>query len=102
MGLLRRPELGREGHAEHGISDRPRRRRERRHPVMVRHTAYQAVVSAFRYQAAVVSAFRRTGSWATAVVVVLAVAAPLAQGTEVSFKAADGIDLKGTFHPVAR
>jgi dienelactone hydrolase len=33
---------------------------------------------------------------------VLAVTSPVAQSADVGFKASDGFDLKGTFHPVAR
>ena len=59
---------------------------------------YEVVVSAI----VVVSAFRRTRSLLTAMVVVLSVIAARADGTDITFKAADGFDLKGTFHPVAR
>ena len=38
----------------------------------------------------------------TFIIVLVSVAALHAQSADVSFKAADGIDLKGTFHPVAR
>jgi dienelactone hydrolase len=40
--------------------------------------------------------------WLTAVIVLLSVTTPGAASTEVSFKAADGFVLKGTFHPVER
>ena len=62
--------------------------------------SYEVVVSAYEL---VVSAFRRTGSSSlTAIIVVLSVIAPVAQGADVSFKAADGFALKGTFYPVER
>lgn len=38
----------------------------------------------------------------TAIIVVLSVTSPVAQSADVSFKAVDGFDLKGTFYPVAR
>ena len=61
-------------------------------------TAFAVVVSAV----VVVSAFRRTRSLLTAIIVVLSIIAARADGTDVSFKAADGLDLKGTFQPVTR
>ena len=72
-------------------------------------TTYEVVVSAFRLRVklrrtavALAEAVRRTGSWLTAIIVVLSVAAPIAESAEISFKAADGFELKGTFHPVER
>jgi dienelactone hydrolase len=50
----------------------------------------------------VVSAFRRTVSWLAFIIALVSIAAPHAQSGDVSFKAADGFDLKGTFHSVAR
>ena len=50
----------------------------------------------------VVSAFRQTVPWLASIIVLAAVTAPHAQSAEVSFKAADGFDLKGSFYPVAR
>ena len=50
----------------------------------------------------VVSAFRRTRSLLTAMIVVLGVTAPIAEGTDVSFPAPDGFDLKGTLHRIDR
>ena len=40
--------------------------------------------------------------WLTAILVLLSAATPGAGSTEISFKAADGFALKGTFHPVDR
>jgi dienelactone hydrolase len=50
----------------------------------------------------VVSAFRRTVSCLASIIVLASVAAPHAQSADISFKAADGFDLKGTFYPVTR
>jgi dienelactone hydrolase len=50
----------------------------------------------------VVSAFRRTGSWMTAIIVLLSVAIPGAESKDVSFSAPDGFALQGTFHPIDR
>jgi pimeloyl-ACP methyl ester carboxylesterase len=41
-------------------------------------------------------------SWLMVIIVVLAVSAPVAESADVSFKAADGLDLKGTFIPLGR
>jgi dienelactone hydrolase len=41
-------------------------------------------------------------AWLTAMIVVLGVTAPVAESADVSFKAADGVDLKATFHAMAR
>ena len=40
--------------------------------------------------------------WLTSIAVLLCAAMPVAESTEVSFKAADGFALSGTFHPVER
>ena len=40
--------------------------------------------------------------WLASIAVLLCAAMPVAESTEVSFKAADGFALSGTFHPVAR
>jgi hypothetical protein len=40
--------------------------------------------------------------WLASIIVLFSVAAPHAQSADVSFKAADGFDLKSTFHPVPR
>ena len=41
-------------------------------------------------------------SFLTAALLVLSVIVARADGTDITFKAADGLDLKGTFHPMAR
>jgi alpha/beta superfamily hydrolase len=40
--------------------------------------------------------------WLASIIVLVSAVAPHAQSADVSFKASDGFDLKGTFHPVAR